>query len=60
MGCGHHHAALTEAWGFLAEKKDGAGKFVLDWTMSKCSFNPGKKGAPNKWFTLYAYLVLRY
>ena len=43
-------------WGFLAEKQDETGKFVLDWTMPKCAFNPGKKGRANKWVTLYAFL----
>jgi len=55
MGYGNH-ASLSAAWEFLAEKQDETGKFILDWTMPKCAFNPGKKGKANKWVTLYAYL----
>jgi hypothetical protein len=55
MGFGKH-ASLSEAWDFLEEKKDETGKFMLDWTMPRCAFNPGKKGNANKWVTLYAYL----
>jgi hypothetical protein len=59
MGYGQH-PALEDGWRFLAEVKDRSGKYILDWTMPKCAFNPGKKGSVNKWVTLYAYLALKY
>jgi hypothetical protein len=59
MGYGNH-AAVAEAWGFLDEKRDASGRFILDWTMPKCSFNPGKKGLANKWVTLYALLAMKH
>ena len=59
MGYGNH-AALTEAWGFLDEKNDGSGRFILDWRMPRCSFNPGKKGQANKWVTLYVCLAAKH
>jgi hypothetical protein len=55
MGNGNHES-LTEAWEFLDEKQDDSGKFILNWTMPKCAFNPGKMGSVNKWVTLYVYL----
>ena len=58
MGYGSH-ASLSAAWEFLAEKKDETGKFILDWTVPKCAFNPEKKGSANKWVTLYAYLSMK-
>jgi hypothetical protein len=59
MGYGNH-AALKDAWKFLDEKKDEYGKFILDWTMPKCSFNPGKRKNANKWVTLYAFLAMKH
>jgi len=59
MGYGTH-AALEEAWSFLEEKRDDTGKFILNWKMPKCSFNPGEKEKANKWVTLYAYLAIKH
>ncbi len=59
MGYGQH-PALTDAWAFLEEKRTAEGKYILDWTIPKCAFNPGKRGHPNKWVTLYAYLALKH
>jgi len=56
----HQHPALKEAWRFLDEKKDESGRFVLDWTMPKCSLTPGKKDFANKWVPLYAYLAMKH
>ena len=58
MGYGQHEA-LSDAWGRLAAKKDEAGRYILDW-YPPSYFTPGKKGAVNKWATLYAYLALEY
>jgi hypothetical protein len=58
MGYGEH-PSLAEAWDFLAEKRDELGRYVLDWTLPKVSFRPGKKGQINKWVTLYALLALK-
>ncbi len=59
MGYGDH-VALADAWRFLEEKKDESARFILDWTMPKCSFNPGKRGKANKWVTLYACLAMKH
>ena len=58
MGYGNH-PAMEDAWRLLADKRDETGRYPLDWTMPKCAFRPGKKGEPNKWITLYAYLSLK-
>jgi hypothetical protein len=57
MGYGHH-PALDEGWQLLDQKRDEMDRYILDWTMPKCDFNPGKKGIANPWVTLYAYLAL--
>ncbi len=59
MGFGSH-PALAEAWALLEEKRDEQGRYSLDWKMPKCAFDPGAKGMPNPWITLYAYLALKY
>jgi hypothetical protein len=59
MGYGNH-PALTEAWQLLSQKRDDMGRYILDWKMPKCAFNPGEKGLANPWVTLYAYLALKY
>jgi hypothetical protein len=58
MGYGQHEA-LSDAWRRLAAKKDEAGRYILDW-YPPSYFTPGKKGAVNKWVTLYAYLALKH
>ena len=59
MGYGRH-PALAEAWQLLDQKRDELGRYILDWKAPKCAFNPGEKGLPNPWVTLYAYLALKY
>ncbi len=51
---------LAEAWMILDSKKDGNGKYILNWSPPKSYFKPGKRGEPNKWITLYALLALKY
>jgi hypothetical protein len=58
MGYGNHDA-LAPAWAQLMTKRDAVGRFVVDW-YPPTLFNPGPKGKPNKWVTLYAYLALKY
>lgn len=59
MGYGDHHA-LEPAWEQLETKRDDQGRYVLDWTPTRCHFRVGKRGEANKWVTLYAYLALKY
>jgi hypothetical protein len=55
-----NHPALAEAWRLLDQKRDETGRYILDWKMPRCSFNPGEKGLANPWVTLYAYLAMKY
>lgn len=52
---------LLRAWGILEKKRDTRGRYVLDWTPSQVQklINPGKRGEPNKWITLYALLSFK-
>jgi hypothetical protein len=56
MGYGNH-PALNDAWEELEKRKNGEGKYRLDWCTNSL-FMPGKKGEINEWVTLYAYLAL--
>jgi hypothetical protein len=58
MGYGQHEA-LNDAWERLAAKRDETGRYILDW-YPPSYLTPGKKGAANKWATLYAYLALKH
>ena len=51
---------LAAAWELLENKKDKEEKYILDWNPTNSYFNPGKRGMPNKWITLYANLALKY
>lgn len=58
MGYGQDER-LQPAWDILESKRDQSGRYILDrrkWTI----FNPGDKGQPNKWATLYACLAQKY
>jgi hypothetical protein len=59
LGVGNH-PALAQAWEMLESKKNEAGHFLLEGTLTSqpCSF--GKVGAENPWVTLYAYLAEKY
>jgi hypothetical protein len=57
MGHGQQEE-LDRAWDMLAAKRDEEGKYILDWNPPRAYFKPGKRGRPNKWITLYAYLAL--
>jgi hypothetical protein len=59
MGYGNH-PALDSGWKLLNQKRDESGRYILDWKMPRCCFNPGEKGLPNAWVTLYAYLAWKY
>jgi hypothetical protein len=59
MGYGNH-PALAEGWQLLSQKRDEMGRYILDWKIPQCAFNPGEKGLANPWITLYAYLALKY
>ncbi len=48
---------LDRAWGVLDGKRDGEGRYVLDWTPSQSIWKIGKRGEPNKWVTFYSYLA---
>jgi len=58
MGYGQDER-LRPAWDILASKRDKAGRTILDWK-PKTLFDPGEKGQPNKWTTLYACLSHKY
>lgn len=51
---------VSRAWELLEKKKDGEGRYILDWTPSQVQriFKVGKRNEPNKWITLYALLAL--
>jgi hypothetical protein len=53
------HPSLEPAWAVLESNKDPQGRYILEWRPTTC-FNPGPKGQPNKWATLYACLALKY
>ncbi len=59
MGYGRH-PAVDAAWAQLETKHDGQGRYRLDWTPTNSYFKPGRRGEPNKWVTLYAYLALKH
>jgi hypothetical protein len=58
MGYGQDER-LQPAWGILESKRDENGRYVLDWH-KQTLFDPGDKGQPNKWATLYACLAQKY
>ena len=58
MGYGQDER-LHPAWAILESKRDEAGRTILDWHPATL-FDPGKKGQPNKWTTLYACLSHKY
>ncbi|MBN1451495.1 MAG: hypothetical protein JW963_10810 [Anaerolineales bacterium] len=58
MGYGQDER-LQSAWTFLDSKREGSGRYILDWH-PQTLFKPGNKGQPNKWVTLYAYLAHKY
>ncbi|MHA1110835.1 MAG: hypothetical protein ACTSRE_07005 [Promethearchaeota archaeon] len=48
------------AWKSLKDHKTKQGEYLLD-IDTKCKYwKVGKRGAPNKWITFYAYLCLKY
>ena len=51
---------LDRAWALLETKKNGDGKYILDWTPVQSLLKAGKRGQPNKWVTFYALLALKY
>ncbi|MBI5547784.1 MAG: hypothetical protein HY901_28205 [Deltaproteobacteria bacterium] len=57
LGLGRR-SELDRAWQVLAEKRDPHGLYPLDWTPAQSLLKAGKRGAPNKWVTLYAHLAL--
>jgi hypothetical protein len=58
MGYGQDER-LQSAWDILESKRDDAGRYILDW-YKQTIFDPGGKGQPNKWVTLYACLAQKY
>jgi hypothetical protein len=51
---------LERAWQFMDAKKDGNGKYILDWTPSQSPWKVGKRNDPNKWITFYSYLAHKF
>ena len=58
MGYGKH-PALADAWIQLEAKRDDQDRYLLDCSRHAI-FNAGPNGQPNKWVTLYAYLVFNF
>lgn len=58
MGCGSD-PRLKRAWELLASKSRPDGRYLLEWTPSQSSWKVGKRGADNKWMTLYTLLALK-
>jgi len=50
---------MQSAWDILESKRDENGRTILDWHPATF-FDPGEKGQPNKWATLYACLSHKY
>jgi hypothetical protein len=48
---------LEKAWKHMDSRRDGVGRYCLDWTPSQSPWKVGKRGEPNKWVTLYSYLA---
>jgi len=48
---------LERAWKLLDVKRDAEGRYRLDWTPRQSPWRIGKRNAPNKWITFYAYLA---
>lgn len=58
MGYGQDER-LQPAWDILESKREQSGRYVLDWHPTTL-FDPGEKGQPNKWATLYVCLSHKY
>jgi hypothetical protein len=58
MGYGQDER-LHSAWDILESKRDENGRYILD-AHPPTLFNPGDKGQPSKWTTLYACLAQKY
>jgi len=58
MGYGQDER-LQPAWDILKSKRDQSGRYILNWHPTTL-FDPGDKGQPNKWATLYACLSHKY
>ncbi len=56
MGYGNDQR-LKRAWALLATKSNSEGRYLLEWTPSQSAWKVGKRGAANKWMTLYALLA---
>ena len=50
-------ARLQDAWRLLEGKKNDAGQYVLEGTLSKSYLPKERVGQPSKWVTLYALLA---
>ena len=59
MGYGKHNR-LERAWNVLDAKIDEKGRYSLDWTPSQSPWKVGKRNAPNKWISFYAYLAHKF
>jgi hypothetical protein len=59
MGYGQD-ARLARAWETLEKKRDGQGRYRLDWTTTSALLKAGKPGEANKWVTLYALLAQKF
>jgi hypothetical protein len=51
---------LEAAWDAMKSRKDGAGRYKLDWTPAQSPWKVGLRGEPNKWITLYCLLAEKY
>jgi len=59
MGYGND-PRLARAWDVLKRKRDGEGRYVLDWTTTSALLKAGARGEANKWITLYALLATKF
>ena len=51
---------LERAWQVLDAKRDGKGRYLLDWTPRQSPWKVGKRKEPNKWVTFYASLAHKF
>jgi hypothetical protein len=51
---------LKRAWQILETKRDGEGRYLLDWSPSQALLRGGRRKAANKWVTFYALLAKKY
>jgi hypothetical protein len=59
MGNGNHQS-LRRAWDYVDGRRDGEGRYALDWTPRQSPWKVGKRNEPNKWVTFYNLLAHKF